>query len=89
MATYEAAVMNRMVCEDCRAVFFSAAARTLVEQGERCAVCSGILRLEPEPGRDARVGVAHPQEHRVQRADPADRPDGYSRRFYRDRGDGF
>ncbi len=84
MATYEAAVMNRMVCEDCRAVFFSAAARTLVEQGERCAVCSGMLRLEPEPGRDERVGVAHPREHRVERPEPDDRPGGPGRRFRRD-----
>ena len=48
--------MNRMVCEDCRSVYFSAAAKTLVEQGEACAKCGGRLLLEEEP-TPGRVGV--------------------------------
>ena len=37
--------MNRLVCEDCGTVYFSAAAKTLVEQGETCAKCGGLLRF--------------------------------------------
>ena len=35
--------MNRLVCEDCGTVYYSAAAKTLAEQGERCAKCGGRL----------------------------------------------
>jgi rRNA maturation endonuclease Nob1 len=45
-----------MVCEDCRSVFYSAAAKTLVEQGDPCPKCGGRLLLEDEP-RPGRVGV--------------------------------
>jgi DNA-directed RNA polymerase subunit RPC12/RpoP len=45
-----------MVCEDCRSVFYSAAAKTMVEQGEPCPKCGGRLLLEEEP-RGGRVGV--------------------------------
>lgn len=48
--------MNRMVCEDCRAVFFSAAAKTFVEESEPCPKCGGRLLLEDEPRRGP-VGV--------------------------------
>jgi rRNA maturation endonuclease Nob1 len=48
--------VNRLVCEDCGTVYFSAAAKTLVEQGEACAKCGGALRfveddLEPAVSR--------------------------------------
>lgn len=38
--------MIRMVCEDCRTVYYSAAARTMVAQGERCSKCGGRLLLD-------------------------------------------
>lgn len=38
--------MNKMVCEDCGTVYYSAAAKTMVEQGERCAKCGGRLLLD-------------------------------------------
>ncbi len=40
--------MKRLVCEDCGTVYYSAAAKTLVEQGATCAKCGGRLRLEDE-----------------------------------------
>jgi DNA-directed RNA polymerase subunit RPC12/RpoP len=43
--------VNRMVCEDCGTVYYSAAARTMVQQGERCSNCGGRLVLEDEPRR--------------------------------------
>ena len=42
--------MNRLRCEDCGTLFYSAAARTLVEQGEACAKCGGRLVIEDGPG---------------------------------------
>ena len=41
--------MNRMVCEDCGTVYYSAAARTMVERGERCSKCGGRLVLADGP----------------------------------------
>src|SRR3954452_19656081 len=43
------AALNRMVCEDCGTVYFSAAARTMVERGERCSKCGGRLILANGP----------------------------------------
>src|SRR3954452_8219837 len=43
------AALNRMVCEDCGTVYFSAAARTMVERGERCPKCGGRLVLANGP----------------------------------------
>jgi DNA-directed RNA polymerase subunit RPC12/RpoP len=40
-----------MVCEDCGEVYYSAAARTMVERGERCPKCGGRLVLAQEPPR--------------------------------------
>jgi hypothetical protein len=37
-----------MRCTQCAAVSFSAAARTLVERGERCPQCGGELVLDPK-----------------------------------------
>jgi DNA-directed RNA polymerase subunit RPC12/RpoP len=38
-----------MVCEDCGTVYYSAAARTMVERGERCPKCGGRLILANGP----------------------------------------
>jgi DNA-directed RNA polymerase subunit RPC12/RpoP len=43
--------VNRMVCEDCGTVYYSAAARTMVERGERCSKCGGRLLLVDGPRR--------------------------------------
>jgi hypothetical protein len=37
-----------MRCTQCAAVSYSAAARTLVEQGHRCPVCGGEVALAPQ-----------------------------------------
>ena len=39
--------MERMTCTECAAESYSAAAKTLVEQGDRCPVCGGELKVEP------------------------------------------
>jgi hypothetical protein len=76
----EAVLMNRMVCEDCRSVFYSAAARILVENGERCSNCGGRLRLEPEPGRGDRVPVApNGEQGHAPEAPPRDHPRRFDR----------
>ena len=41
--------VNRLVCEDCATVYYSAAAKTMAEQGERCAKCGGALRFVDGP----------------------------------------
>ena len=38
-----------MVCEDCGTVYYSSAARTMVERGERCPKCGGKLKLVENP----------------------------------------
>jgi hypothetical protein len=38
--------MERMLCAECAAVSYSAAAKTLVESGERCPRCGGPLMME-------------------------------------------
>jgi DNA-directed RNA polymerase subunit RPC12/RpoP len=43
--------VKRLVCEDCGTVYYSAAAKTLVEQGATCAKCGGRLLLEDECAR--------------------------------------
>ena len=51
--------MERMLCAKCAAVTYSAAARRLVERGERCARCGGELTVEPvESAEAARYGCA-------------------------------
>ena len=51
--------MERMLCAKCAAVTYSAAARRLVERGERCARCGGELTVETvEPARSARFDRA-------------------------------
>jgi hypothetical protein len=39
--------MERMLCAQCAAVTYSAAAWKLVERGERCLRCGGKLTLAP------------------------------------------
>jgi len=41
--------VNKMVCEDCGTVYYSAAAKTMVARGERCENCGGRLVLAEEP----------------------------------------
>jgi NAD-dependent SIR2 family protein deacetylase len=43
--------VNRLVCEDCGTTYYSAAAKTMAEQGERCAKCGGVLRFANGPER--------------------------------------
>ena len=38
--------MERMRCTECAAESYSAAAKTLVERGDRCPVCGGVLVVE-------------------------------------------
>jgi ribosomal protein S27AE len=38
--------MERMLCESCAAVSYSAAARQIVDRGERCPRCGGVLTVE-------------------------------------------
>jgi hypothetical protein len=40
--------VNKMVCEDCLTIFYSAAARTLVERKQPCPKCGGRLILDEE-----------------------------------------
>ena len=40
--------MERMLCESCAAVSYSAAARQIVDEGERCPRCGGVLVLETD-----------------------------------------
>jgi hypothetical protein len=42
-----------MRCTQCAAESYSAAARTLIEQGERCPQCGGEMILAPEEPRVA------------------------------------
>ena len=77
--------MNRMACEDCGSVFYSAAARSLVDNGQRCETCGGRLRLEAEPKRTERVSVGAEGERG---SGPARPPRDGSRRFERGPGDG-
>jgi rRNA maturation endonuclease Nob1 len=44
--------MNRLVCENCGTVYYSAAAKTLAEQGELCAKCGGRLLYEDGSGTE-------------------------------------
>jgi DNA-directed RNA polymerase subunit RPC12/RpoP len=51
--------MERMLCAECAAVSYSAAATMLVERGERCPRCGGRLSVEPnEPVAAAPPGDA-------------------------------
>ena len=48
--------MKRLVCEDCGTVYYSAAAKTLVEQEAACAKCGGRLVLDDEEPARRPVG---------------------------------
>ena len=41
--------VNKMVCQDCGTVYYSAAAKTMVARGERCENCGGRLVVDEEP----------------------------------------
>jgi DNA-directed RNA polymerase subunit RPC12/RpoP len=53
-----ASEMMRLRCEDCGTPFYSAAARIMVDRGERCSVCGGRLRLEEPDAPRSRIRVA-------------------------------
>jgi len=53
--------VNRLVCEDCGTVYYSAAAKTMAEEGERCAKCGGRLRYANGPDK-VPVTVPPPNE---------------------------
>jgi Zn-finger nucleic acid-binding protein len=38
--------MERMLCESCAAVSYSAAARQIVERGQPCPRCGGVLTVD-------------------------------------------
>ena len=63
--------MERMKCAECGTDSYSAAAKTLVEQGDRCRVCGGPLQVQPRE----RVTVP---------ADVAPEAEPVGRRFQRD-----
>ena len=67
--------MDEMRCSQCAAVSFSAAAKTLVEHGERCPQCGGELALAPERQP---VGVL------AQRGSESPEPPDPERRFDRE-----
>lgn len=46
--------MIRMRCEDCGTVYYSAAAKTMVEQGEPCPNCGGRLVIDEPPNGGTR-----------------------------------
>jgi DNA-directed RNA polymerase subunit RPC12/RpoP len=43
--------VKRLSCEDCGTVYYSAAAKTLIEQEAACAKCGGRLVYDDEPER--------------------------------------
>jgi hypothetical protein len=53
-------VLNRLVCEDCATVYYSAAAKTLAEQGQTCAKCGGRLVYEDDGSDNGPVAAAAP-----------------------------
>ena len=53
--------VKRLVCEDCGTVYYSAAAKTLVEQQAACAKCGGRLVLDDEPGKKPVSGGGGPR----------------------------
>jgi ribosomal protein S27AE len=40
--------MERMLCESCAAVSYSAAARKMVDRGDPCPRCGGVLVLDDD-----------------------------------------
>jgi Zn-finger nucleic acid-binding protein len=49
--------MERMLCDQCSAVTYSAAARMLIERGDRCPGCGGPLAVDDGELSDERVTV--------------------------------
>jgi hypothetical protein len=49
--------VNKMVCEDCLTIFYSAAARTLVERRQPCPKCGGRLILDEEDPAPAELSL--------------------------------
>lgn len=59
-----------MRCTQCAAVSYSAAARTLVDQGHRCPVCGGEVALAPQ---ESPVAVAAEGEGAARQDEPTGR----------------
>ena len=73
-----------MVCEDCLTIFYSAAARTLVERKQPCPKCGGRLILDEEdpPPAELSLVTGEPRE-----GSEDERRRGERRRGERRRGD--
>ena len=52
--------MDNLVCTECRTTYYSAAARTMVERGERCD-CGAPLELREGVPHAITVGVDGPE----------------------------
>jgi Zn-finger nucleic acid-binding protein len=51
--------MERMLCESCAAASYSAAARQIVERGDRCPRCGGVLAIDSgDSGERVPAGAA-------------------------------
>jgi hypothetical protein len=75
--------VNKMVCEDCLTIFYSAAARTLVERRQPCPNCGGRLILdEDDPPASLTLVGAEPgaEERRVGERRMGERRSGADRR---------
>jgi uncharacterized protein with PIN domain len=59
--------MERMLCEGCSAVTYSAAARTLIEQGDRCPRCGGRLAIPDERMVTVPADEPQPEERQARR----------------------
>jgi hypothetical protein len=73
-----------MVCEDCLTIFYSAAARTLVERKQPCPNCGGRLILDeedpPSPLSLVTAGSSGVEERRVGERRMGERRRGSDRR---------
>ena len=72
-----------MVCEDCLTIFYSAAARTLVERRQPCPKCGGRLILDEEDPTGAPLSLVTAEAEERERQD---RAEGERRRGERRRG---
>ena len=64
-------LVNKMVCENCGTVYYSAAAKTMIARGERCDACGGKLVMADEPRPVRGPTPLHRRRHRA-----ADGPGG-------------
>ena len=57
--------MERMLCESCAAASYSAAAMKIVERGERCPRCGGVLAIEEGEPVPAGAAMERPLTERT------------------------